>query len=84
MKVWIRKNDGVVCEVYASAHKPENCNAPGTWSQVEETSKAVVDFRKAQEARLSEPSTEAKLLKLLKDPSVTNFEAERKKLLGIA
>lgn len=84
MKVWIRKVNGMVCEVFHGAEKPYGCEAPGTWSQVDETAKAVTDFHKAQEARFSRPTIEAQLIALLKDPTVTNFEAERKKLLGIA
>lgn len=83
-KVWIRKNGGVVCEVFHGANKPLGCEAPGTWSQVDETAKAVTDFHKAQEARFSQPTIEAQLLALLKDPNVKNFESERKKILGIA
>lgn len=82
MKVWIRKNGGVVCEVFHGAEAPKGCEAPGTWSQVEDTAKAATDFQAAQAAKFSQPSVRAQIMEKLMDPTVTNFEAERQKILS--
>lgn len=72
MKIWIRENDGQVCEVYHGAEKPHGCEAPGKWSQVDQTSKKVFEFLTAQEAKFSAPTKQSKLLAALTDPSVTD------------
>lgn len=77
---WIRKNNGLVCEVFHGPEAPKNCEAPGAWSRVKDGHADVVAFEKMQAEKFASADQRsvalARLLDALSDPEVS------KRILG--